>query len=150
MKFNIKNLAIAASASMPVRDASGDAVVDAEGRKLTITLHSPGTKEHQKAKHASDERNNNRVFARMQGKADAKQSAEDKVNERAEFLAACTISFDNFGDDSGAGFELFKRTYADIEIGHIADDVEKFLGERGNFKKGSPTSSPSTSATQPG
>ncbi|KAB8042552.1 hypothetical protein [Janthinobacterium aquaticum] len=150
MTFNIKQLAIAAAAEMIVRDAAGEPQADEQGNALTITLHSPGTKEFQKARHAAEERNSARVFNRMQGKADAKQSADDKIKERAEFLAACTISFNNFGDGQGAGYELFKRTYSDIEIGHIADDVEKFLGERSNFKKKLLTSSPTTSGTLPG
>ncbi|ATQ74857.1 hypothetical protein CR152_10225 [Massilia violaceinigra] len=138
--FNLKNLAIAATADMPVRDASGEAQFNEKGEPLTITLHSPGTKEFQKAKHAADERNSTRVFGRMQGKSESKQSADDKNIERAEFLAAVTASFNGgAGLDGKKGFELFKATYADIEIGHIADDAEKFLGDRGNFKKPSPT-----------
>ncbi len=150
MKRNIKSLAIAAFATMPVRDADGEAQVDGVGNPLSITYHSPGTKQYQKAKHAAEERNNTRVFGRMQGKSEAKQSADDKVNERAEFLAAVTISFNNFNDGEDGGFEMFKRVYSDIELVYLAEDGEKFLGERGNFKKSSPTSSPSTSATQPG
>ncbi len=119
----------------PVRDASGELQYDAEGKPLSVTLYGPGTKQHQKAKHAAEEKNNARVFARMQGKADGKLSAEDKLAERAEFLAACTASFNNFGNGELNGYELFKSVYSDIEIGHIADDAEKFIGERANFKK---------------
>jgi hypothetical protein len=155
--YNIKKLAIAASAVMLVRDAAGEVQVDesnldAAGNpaELSITFHSPGTKKYQAAKHAADERHNGRVFNRMQGRSDIKQSAEEKLRERATFLADITISFNNFGDDKGAGRELFLRTYSDPELGHILDDGEKFTGDRGNFKKSSPTSSPSTSDTQPG
>lgn len=148
--LNIKKLAIATTATMPVRDAAGEPQFDDAGNAATITLHSPGTKEYQKAKHAAEERNSTRVFGRMQGKLDTKQSAADKVTERAEFLAACTVSFNNFDYNGAAGYELFKSVYADIELGHIADDAEKFLGDRGNFIKPSATPSPSMSGTQPG
>jgi len=148
--FNIKKLAIATSATMPVRDAAGEPQFDDAGNAVSITLHSPGTKEYQKAKHAAEERNSTRVFGRMQGKLDNKQSATDKVIERAEFLAACTVSFNNFGDGATRGHELFKSIYSDIELGHIADDAEKFLGDRGNFIKTSATPSPSTSDILPG
>ena len=150
MTFNIKKLAIASTADMPVRDASGEIQADDAGNKLSITLHSPGTKQYQKAKHAAEERNSTRVFGRMQGKTETKPSADDKVNERAEFLAACTVSFNGFGSGGLNGFELFKHVYSDIEIGHIAEEAEKFLGDRGNFKAGSATSSLSMSVTQPG
>ena len=138
MTFNIKNTAIAASAKFHVRDAAGELLYTDDGQKVTITVHSPGTKPYQKAKHAREERNNTRVFGRTQGKAEAKMSAEDKVAERAEFLAAITISFDNldYPDANGrGGFELYKAVYSDIEIGHVAEDLEKFMDERGNFKK---------------
>jgi hypothetical protein len=98
--FNILSLAIASTADMTVRNASGDTQYDDAGAPLTITLYSPGTKQVQKARHAAEERNNTRVFGRMQGKSDAKQSAD-----------------------------------ANIEIGNIAEDAQKFLNERGNFLK---------------
>lgn len=150
MTFNIKKLAIAATGTMLVRDATGEAQVDEQGQALSITFHSPGTKKHQAAKHASEERNNTRVLGRMQGKSEAKQSADDKLQERATFLSAITVSFNNFGNGDLAGHQLFMKTYSDLELGHIADDAEKFNGDRGNFIKSSETSSPSSSATLPG
>lgn len=150
MTFNIKKLAIAATGTMPVRDATGEAQFDEQGNPLSITFHSPGTKQHQAAKHAAEERNNTRVFGRMQGKSEAKQSADDKLQERATFLSAITVSFNNFGNGDLAGHQLFMKTYSDLELGHITDDAEKFNGDRGNFKRSSETSSPSSSATLPG
>lgn len=156
-QFNIKRLAIAASATMLVRDASGELQVD-ESRlgdddkplQLSITYHSPGTKQYQKAKNAADERNNARVFSRMQGRQDNKQTAEEKLLERATFLADVTSSFNNFDDGKGNGREMFLRVYSDPELGHILEDGEKYVNDRGNFKKSSVTSSQPTSATQPG
>lgn len=131
--FNIKSLAIAATAVLAIRNAAGEPQLDDAGNALSITLYGPGSKQHQAAKHKSEERNNTRAISRMQGKADAKLSAQDKLAERAEFLASCTVSFNHFGLDGLTGHELHKAVYSDIEIGHIADDVDKFLGERANF-----------------
>lgn len=150
MTFNIKKLAIAATGTMPVRDATGEDQFDEHGNALSITFHSPGTKVHQAAKHAAEERNNTRVFDRMQGKSEAKQSADGKLQERATFLSAITVSFNNFGNGDLAGHQLFMKTYSDLELGHITDDADKFNGFRGNFKKSSETSSPSSSVMQPG
>jgi hypothetical protein len=134
--FNILSLAIAATADMTVRTATGETQYDDAGNPLTITLYSSGTKQVQRARHAAEERNNARVFGRMQGKSDAKQSAEDKTTEEAEFLAACTVSFNGFGAADGlAGYELFRSVYGNIEVGHIAEDARKFINERGNFLK---------------
>ncbi|OGB26191.1 MAG: hypothetical protein A3I66_00630 [Burkholderiales bacterium RIFCSPLOWO2_02_FULL_57_36] len=148
--FNIKKLAILATAVMTVRNAAGEPQLDEAGAPLTIALYGPGSKPYQAAKHKAEERNSTRAFARMQGKAEGKQSEAEKRAERAEFLAACTVAFNGFGLDGLAGYELYKAVYADIEIGHIAEDAEKFLGERANFLPLPANSSPSTSATQPG
>jgi len=131
--FNLKSLAIAAIGNMPVRDAAGEVQTDEAGNPLTITLYSPASKQYQKAKHAAEQRNNARVMAVMQNKGDEKLSAEDSNNEKAEFLAAITQSFNGFGYQDMVGYEGFKAAYADIEIGHIADDARKFSGDRANF-----------------
>lgn len=137
MTFNLRTLAIAQTADMPVRDATGDPQFDDAGQPITITLHSPGSKVFLRAKYAMEERQNTRTLARMQGKGD-KQSAEDKVRERAEFLASVTVSINNAGFDDQVGHEAMKSLYADITLGHIADDADKFLGDRGNFKPALP------------
>ncbi|MBY0455260.1 MAG: hypothetical protein K2Q11_10330 [Burkholderiaceae bacterium] len=136
--FDLRSLSIAQTADMPVRDAAGEPQFAADGETpITITLHSPGSKPYQRAKHALEDRANTRYLARAQGKTDGKQTAEEKLRERAEFLASCTVSINgaSFGDVSG--YEGFKALYADITVGHIADDAEKFLAERANFKRAS-------------
>lgn len=148
--LNIKSTAIAATAAMTVRNAAGEPLSDAGGNPITIMLYGPGSKKYQAAKHKAEERNNTRAFSRMQGKSEGKISAEEKLTERAEFLAACTASFNGFGYNDLSGREAHLATYADIEIGHIADDAEKFLAERANFLPQPANSSSSTSATQPG
>jgi hypothetical protein len=133
--FSILALAIGATANMPVRNAAGENQYAEDGSPLTITLYSPGTKQHQKARHAAEERNNTRVIGRMQGKSGEKQSAEDKTAEQAEYLAACTAGFNGFGIEGLNGHELFKAVYSNLEIGHIAEDANKFIAERSNFLK---------------
>lgn len=131
--FNIKSLAILATAVLALRNAEGEPQFDANEQPMSITLYGPGSKQFQAAKHKNEERTQARAFARMQGKADAKQTAADKVRERAEFLAACTVSFDNFAYEGLTGYEMFVAAYSDIEIGHVADDADKFISERANF-----------------
>lgn len=131
--FNIKSLAILATAVMTVRNAAGEPQTDAAGNPISITLYGPASKQFQAAKHKAEDRNNTRALARMQGKSEGKQTAAEKVHERAEFLTACTVSFNGFGLDDLTGRELHMGVYSDIEIGHIAEDADKFLGERANF-----------------
>ena len=135
--FDIRTLAISKTSEMPVRDAAGEKQYDAAGKLLSITLHSPGTKQYNAAQHARNTRNSDRVVNKMQGKADGKQTAEDATEERAEFLAAITVSFNNFGVEGLTGKAAFASVYGDLELGHIADDVDKFVGDRANFMRAS-------------
>lgn len=137
MTFDLRTLSIGQTANMPVRDAAGEPQFDADGQPITITLYGPGTKQYQRAKHAAEERQNARTLARMQGKGD-KQTADEKLQERAEFLASVTVSINGASVGDKAGHEAFKALYADITLGHITDDADKFLADRGNFKAASP------------
>lgn len=133
MSFDIRTLAISKTGEVPVRNANGDKQYDAENKPLSITVHSPGTKAFNAAQHARQLRNSDRMMNKMQGKADGKQTAEDATEERAEFLTAITISFNNFSIEGQTGKAMFASVYGDLELGHIADDVEKFVGDRANF-----------------
>lgn len=146
---SIKKLAIDSTGIMLVRDAKGEVEIE-NGQQWSITFHSPGTKQFQKAKHDYEQKRSNSLSAIMTGKADNKRTAEDDNCDTAEFLAACTVSLNNFDYEGGKGYEAIKAMYMDIEIGHIAIEANKFLGDRGNFVKAKPTSSPATSVNQPG
>lgn len=138
MSFDIRTLAISKTGEVPVRNASGEKQYDGD-KPLSITVHSPGTKAFNAAQHARQLRNSERMMDKMQGKADGKQTAEDAAEERAEFLTAITISFNNFGVDGLTGKAAFAKIYGDLELGHIADDVEKYVGSRANFIRPSTT-----------
>lgn len=147
--FNIKKLAILAVANMIVRDAAGNTVQDEAGNDCSITFHSPGTKTYQKALHAFNEKKSGGLSAIMKGQSDKKDPAQDTL-DLADFLAAVTVSFNNFDYEGKVGHAAYRAAYADIEIGHVADDANKFLGNRGNFLPPAATDSPEQSGTQPG
>lgn len=139
---NIKTLAIAVSAAMAVCNVEGEAQFTEAGNALTITFHSPGTKKFQQAKHNFEKKKSNSVMAMMSGKSEQGRGWEDDTRDLAEFLADVTISLDNFNyDDRAPGKDTFMALYSDIELGHIAEAANKFLGDRGNFKKPVPTAS---------
>ncbi len=146
---SLKKLAIEATGTMEVKDAAGEVVKNDDGSVWSITTYSPGTKEFQKAKHAFDEKRSNGLTALIGGK-DQKRSPEDDTRDVAEFLAAVTVSFNGFDYEGKKGYEAYKAAYMDLEIGHVAEDLNKFLGKRGNFvKKPAPTSN-DTSGSLPG
>ena len=148
MSNSLKKLAIAAIATMLVRDAAG-AVVEDENGAWSITFHSPGTKTYQKAFHAYQEKKSGGLSAIISGNKDKKDPAQDTL-DLADFLAAVTVSFNNFDYEGKVGHAAYRAAYADIEIGHVADDANKFLGNRGNFLPAPVTDSPSASDTLPG
>ena len=146
---SIKKLAINSTGTMLVRDAAGTPVEDENGA-WSITFHSPGTKEFQKALHAFTEKKSGGLSAIMGGnKADNKDPAQD-VKDLAVFLAAVTVSFNNFDYEGKVGHAAYLKAYEDIEIGHIADEANKYLGKRGNFLPKPAEASDSTSDTLPG
>jgi len=145
---SIKKLAIAKTGVFMVRDAAGKLVEDENG-PWSITVHSPGTKEFQKAKHAYDEKRSNALAAIM-GRDDSKRAPEDDAKDVADFLASVTVSFNNFDYEGQKGHEAHKKAYMDMEIGHVADGLNKFLGDRGNFLPPKPDASSNTSGNMPG
>ena len=148
MTNSIKRLAIAATGIFMVRDVAGKLVEDESG-PWSITVHSPGTKEFQKAKHAYDEKRSDTLAAIM-GRGESKRTPEDDAKDVAEFLAAVTISTNNFDYEGQRGHEAYKKMYADPSIGHVADELNKFLGNRANFLPPKPDDSLNSSGNSPG
>lgn len=144
-EFNIFNLAIGDTADYHVTDAAGNPqYFDAERtRPVTITVVSPGTKKGAAAEFKRNAARSDRTIAQMSGKT-IQRNENDDINERAAFLAEITTGM-NF-DMPGGALALYKN----LPLGHVADGVEKFYNDRGNFIKNSAASSSSTPATQPG
>jgi len=133
--LNIKSHAVQETGTLHLRDAEGNPLYEG-GKKVTITLHSPGSKAYGRAKAAQ----NNRIVNRLKKKGRIEQTAEERLAEQAEFLAEVTASFDNFRyDENLSGQDEFKAAYSDPSIGFIVDQVAEFLGEWGNFTKASTT-----------
>ena len=147
---NLKSLAIEPTGKFKVTDARGTVQYQEDGETpLTITTHSPGTKTFQAALHAFNERKSGGLAALMKGKDEKRDPAAD-ARDLAVFLAAVTISFDGFDYEGRIGNAAYRAAYEDIEIGHIADGLNKFAGDRGNYLPEQATTSSDSSASQPG
>lgn len=135
--MDIRKHAVSETATLHLRDAAEELMyADDECKKpCRVVVYGPGSKQYARAQAAQS----NRLIERMRKKGKADQTAEDAAKEKAEFLAACTASFENIEYDQLQGQDLFKAVYADHSVGFIADQVAKHLGEWGNFTKGSPT-----------
>jgi hypothetical protein len=145
---SLKKLAIQPTGTMLVKDPAGNVVTNEDGSEWSITYHSPGTKIYQKAHHVYQEKKSGGLSAIIRGKDEKKDPAQD-LNDLADFLTAVTVSFNNFDYEGKTGPAAFKAAYADIEQ-DIADQGNKYLGDRGNFWKPPASGSPEQSATQPG
>lgn len=153
--FDINKLAIEDSADYHVTDADGELQyfdhptdLDDKGNPVqvpvTIPVFGQGTKKAAKAQFKRDEARNARMIGTATGKT-SKRNEDDDLKERAEFLAEIT------GDPVGFNYPGGnKELFMVRPLGHIADGVENFYNNRGNFKKRSAKISSGTSGTQPG
>ncbi|MCR4297508.1 MAG: hypothetical protein NUV75_01960 [Gallionella sp.] len=137
---NLKKYAVAPTSRLPLRNAN-DELMYADGsdgkpdesKPMAVNVYGPGSKQYAKAQAAQQ----NRMIDKLKRKGKTDQSAEEKAREQAEFLAACTESFENITDDELTGEALFKSVYTDIEVGFIAEQVGKHIGDWANFTMGS-------------
>jgi hypothetical protein len=133
--MDIKQFAVDETSVLELVNAADEPLVDGEGKPMTVTLYSPGSKPYARAQAAQQ----NRMIDKLKKKGKSDQTAEEKAREQAEFLTACTKEFSaNIEYDGLSGEALFKAVYSDITIGFIAEQVGKYLGEWGNFTRGLP------------
>lgn len=145
MTFDIRKLAIGDTADYHVTDAKGNPQFHdaAQTQPVTITVVSPGTKKGAAAEFKRNQARSERTIAQMSGKT-VKRTEQDETNERAEFLAEIS---------TGANFDFpggLLALYKDLPLGHVAEGLEKFYNDRGNFVKGSAPAYPNTSDTPHG
>lgn len=128
--MDIRKLAVAQTSKLHLRDAN-DELLFSEGNPVTVTLYSPGTKQYARAR--TDQ--SNRMMDKLKRKGKANQTAEQRAEESAQFLADCTESFENIKYDGLEGKALFKAVYMDNSIGFVVDQVDKHISDWSNFTK---------------
>lgn len=137
--FDISSAAVSVTASMHVKDANGAFMYDADKKPIRILFHGPGTN----AMAEVEARQTQRILKRREDNDGKPAAAAPDVRraEEAEDLASITVGFENFGYGSSAltGTDLFKAVYSDPNLGFIAIQARKFVGDWGNFSGGSPT-----------
>ena len=141
--FDITSQAVNDTATIHVKNAAGEPLYADEAREkpVQIVIYGPGSKAHGTV----EARQASRALKRMQdndGKITA-PTAEERVKETAEDLAALTLRFENFEyppANGAQGVELFEAVYRDQKLGFIARQVTKAIGDWGNFLSGSAAS----------
>ena len=134
--FDITTLAATETSIVELVGGDDAPLYDDKGKRLTITVYGPGTKVYQRAQ----QRQQNQLMDKIKKRGKMDQSAEEKLAEQADFLAACTVSFNGFAyppADGLEGQELFRKAYADPSIGFIAAQVAAHINDWANFTKSS-------------
>ncbi len=130
--FDISKLAVDETAVIELESPDGEPLTNDQGQTLSVTVYGPGSKQFQKAQGTR-----NRAvldFVRRGGK---KMKDDEQRELDADFLSACTVSFNGFTYKELTGYEMFKGAYLDPAIGFIAEQVNKAIGDWANFTKGS-------------
>lgn len=134
--FDITKLAATETSIVELVGGDDAPLYDDKGKRLTITVYGPGTKVYQRAQ----QRQQNQLIDKIKKRGKMDQTAEEKLAEQADFLAACTVSFNGFAyppADGLEGQELFRKAYADPSIGFIAAQVAGHINDWANFTKSS-------------
>lgn len=131
--IDITQFAVAETSTLPLLKANDEPLLGADGKQASITVYGPGSKAYAEAQTKQQALAIEKL--RKKGKLD--QTPAQRAAEQADFLAACTVSFNGFtypGFPAG-GAEMFKAAYSDATIGFIAEQVAKHIGDWGNFSK---------------
>lgn len=134
--FDITTLSAADTSIVELVGGDDAPLYDDKGQRLSITVYGPGTKIYQRAQ----SRQQNLLVDKIKKRGKMDQSAEEKLAEQAEFLAACTVSFNGFTYPPAEGIEgaaLFRKAYEDPAIGFIAAQVSNHINDWANFTKSS-------------
>lgn len=134
--FDITKLAATETSIVELVGGDDAPLYDDKGKRLTITVYGPGTKVYQRAQ----QRQQNQLMDKIKKRGKMDQTAEEKLAEQADFLAACTVSFNGFSYPPADGLEgqdLFRKAYADPSIGFIAAQVVAHINDWANFTKSS-------------
>lgn len=130
--FDITTLSAADTSIVELVGGDDAPLYDDKGKRLSITVYGPGSKVYQRAQ----ARQQNQLMDKIKKRGKMDQSAEEKLAEQAEFLAACTVSFNHFTYPPAEGLEgaaLFRKAYEDPSIGFIAAQVAAHINDWANF-----------------
>lgn len=134
--FEITSIAAKDQYTVMLVNANDEPLLDKAGDQLSVTVFGPGSKAYAKATAARTQR----LLDRMAKKGKSKLTAEDQINENAEFLATITVSSSGWVYKGGADAASILAAYKDSEIGFITEQVQKASGDWANFSASAVTS----------
>lgn len=130
-EFDISGCAAADTADIELQRPDGEPMTNHAGQVLSVTVYGPGST---KFLHAQGVRNRAILAFVRKGAASKRMADDDQRVLDAEFLAACTHSFNGFGyKNFPPGPEMFRAAYLDPKVGFIAEQINKGIGDWANF-----------------
>lgn len=127
--MDIRKFAVTETTRLVLKDAKGEIITNSDGKEVAVNVYGPSSKQFAKARNAQS----NRMIDKIKAKGAAETTPEQTAKETAEFLASCTLSFENLEYDDLAGDALAKAVYLDASIGFIPEQVNKHIGDWANF-----------------
>jgi hypothetical protein len=123
--FNLSDFEARDTAILEIQNIKGDGPLLVNGQPVRVEIRSPGTREAQAAQHKIETAATAKTFAAMRGKA-VKETADGKLSERADKLAAVTVRIENFPVDP-------HTLYSNPKMGWFTEQVQAFHGDWQNF-----------------
>lgn len=130
MSFDVSQLENADQGQFTVLRQNGDEMV-IDGKPVVITMHGLGSKPEVSAERKLKRAAAMSMTSTLQGRH-SPTAEDDEFRRRAEYLAACTISVDNWPAEGGA-----LAIYLNPKLGYITTQAERYLANAANFMKGS-------------
>lgn len=136
MAFDITTKRAAESGDIALKDGDGSPLHDEAGNPLSVTVHSPASKQYQQAQAEV----NRKRAERLRKNGGKMEAALDNAREDAiEFLCRVTIRLNNFDYPAAKGSDAIRALYEDDALGFIRDHVYADVSDWGSFTKGSAT-----------
>lgn len=129
--MDISKKRVAATGTLHLKDAEGNLMYDNgdEKKPLRVHLFGPGSKQFATAQSIKQ----NKMVDRLRQTGKSKVTPEQQAEEDSDFLAGITDHFDNVTYENLTGYEMVKAIYKDRAIGFIAEQVNEYVKEWGNF-----------------
>ena len=134
MAYDITCKRAVESGEIELKDGDGSPLYDDAGNALSVTVHSPASKQYQQAQ-AEQNRKRAERLRKSGGKMEA---ALDNAREDAiEFLCRVTIRLNNFDYPTAKGADAIRALYEDDALGFIRDHVYSESNDWAAFTRGS-------------
>lgn len=129
MSLDLANFIATDTLDIEINDPrTGEPLIGDDGVVVSVTVHSPGSKEFAAARSEAS----NRAIKRLRSKGKTDTTAEEDLASTANFLTRITVSFNGLRFGDAEGKELFRSVYLNPGLGWLTEQVNVGAGDWGN------------------